>query len=478
MNTPYFPAWRSKLAAYGRRTPRYRYAAEVENEFARFLPRKLLAQEPMGVGSRKRIYTRKLTFWYFIWQVLQPDTACRAVVRKVQAEHETRHRIIDESSSGYCQARARIPLTLFRTGMEQSAQCADQMALHRVPGWNRPVKVIDASSFRTPDTPANQKRYHYPTGQKKGCGFPVMRALAIFSLASGAISQIVTAACYTGEMVMLKSLWHMLLPGDIALGDRMYGCFVFLAAMPLQGVDVVARLSQGRNLDLRHAPKLGPNDWLTSLPKPPVSPAYMSPTEWKALPDTIPVRIIRSRIQIKGFRTRTLWIVTTLLNAQLYPATAICDLYLQRWQMELSFRDLKTTMGMESLRCLTPDMIEKELRVFLIAYNCVRALMAEAAITHALPRQRISFKGAIDSLRSFPPVMLRTISKRSRAHLHLRLLEILAADMLPIRPGRSEPRAVKKRPKNYPLLTKPRHIFKELAHKGKLVAKRPQIILT
>jgi len=471
MNTPYFPAWRSKLAAYGRRASRYRCAAEVANEFARFLPRELLAQEPLGVGSRKRIYTRKLTFWCFIWQVLQPDTACRAVVRKVQAEYETHRRKIDESSSGYCQARARIPLTLFQNGMEQSAQCADRMALHRVPGWNRPVKVIDVTSFRTPDTPANHKRYHYPTGQKRGCGFPVMRALAIFSLASGAISQIVTAACYTGEMVMLKSLWRTLLPGDIALGDRMYGCFVFLAAMPLQGVDVVARLSQGRNLDLRHAPKLGPNDWLTSLPKPPIPPAYMTPAEWKALPATISVRIIRSRLQIKGFRTRSLWIVTTLLDAQRYPATAICDLYLQRWQMEMSFRNLKTTMGMEFLRCRTPDMIEKELRVFLIAYNCVRALMAEAAITHALPRQRISFKGAIDSLRSFTPVMLRTPSKRSRARLHSRLLEILAADTLPLRPGRSEPRAVKKRLNHYPLLTKPRCIFKALPHNGRIATK-------
>jgi hypothetical protein len=385
---------------------------------------------------------------------------------------------MDESSSGYCQARARIPLTLFHNGMEQSAQGADRMAQHRVPGWNRPIKVIDATSFRTPDTPANRNRYHYPTGQKRSCGFPVLRALAIFSLASGAISQIVTAACYTGEMVMLKSLWRTLWPGDIALGDRMYGGFVFLAAMPLQGVDVVARLTQGRNLDLRHAPKLGPNDWHTSLPKPPKSPPYLTRAEWKALPASIPVRIIRSHLQIKGFRTRTLWIVTTLLDAQLYPATAIGDLYLQRWQMEVSFRDLKTTMGMEALRCRTPDMIEKELRAFLIAYNCGRALMAEAAITHALPRQRISFKGTLDTLRSFTPVLLRTTSKRSRARLHSRLLEILAADALPVRPGRSEPRAVKKRPKSYSLLTQPRHRFTEIPHRGKTCNKRPQVILT
>jgi len=477
MHTPYFRLWRSKLAAYGRRTTRGRRVAEVENEFARFLPPELLNQAARGVGSRKRSYTRKLTFWCFLWQVLQPNTACRAVVRKVQAEHETRHQRVDESSSGYCQARARLPLTLFKDGMERTAQCADRMA-PRLPGWNRPVKVVDATSFRTPDTQANRDQYHYPTGQKKGCGFPVMRALAIFSLTSGAISQIVTAACYAGEMVMLKSLWPSLLPGDIALGDRMYGCFAFLAAMPLQGVDGVARLNQGRNLDLRQALKLGPNDWLSAFPKPRPTPACMTPSEWKALPDSIPVRIIRSRLQIKGFRTKAIWIVTTLLDAQLYPAAAICDLYLQRWQMELSFRDLKTTMGMESLRCRTPAMIEKELRVGLIAYNCVRALMAEAATTHALPRLRISFKGTLDALRAFAPVMLFAPSQRSRTRLHSRLLLILAADPLPVRPGRSEPRAVKKRPKPYPRLTKHRRLFKARPHKGPSTIKRHQVILT
>jgi hypothetical protein len=181
---------------------------------------------------------------------------------------------------------------------------------------------------------------------------------------------------------------------------------------------------------------------------------------------------------MKGFRTRTMWIVTTLLDAELYPAGTIADLYLRRWQMELSFRDLKTTLGMESLRCRTPEMIEKEILTFLIAHNFLRALMAEAATTHQVPRQRISFKGTLDTIRSFHPAMLRASSKRIRNRLRCRLLAILAADQLPLRPGRSEPRAVKKRPKPYPLLTKPRRIFKELPHKGKTRNKRPQVILT
>lgn len=476
--TPFFPAWRSKLAAFGRRARTYRCAAEVENEFSRFLPRALLVQSERGPGSRKRIFTRMRTFWCFLWQVLQPQTACRAVVRKVQAEAETTRRLIDESSSAYCQARARLPLSILQEGLVHSARSADRMAIDGVPGWNRPIKVVDTTSFQTPDTAANRKRFHYPTGQKKGCGFPVMRALALLSLASGAVLQIVTAACYAAELVMFKTLWHTLKHGDILLGDRMFGCFALLAALPIQGVDVVARLHQGRNLDLRHADKLGPDDWQIPLHKSYVQPSYLKRKEWRALPKTIRVRVIRSCLQIKGFRTRTIWIITTLLDANVYTPEAIVNLYRLRWQMELSFRDLKTTLGMESLRCRTPEMIEKEILTFLIAYNFLRALMAEAATTHQVPRLRLSFKGTVDTIRSFHPAMLRAGSKNIRDRLRTRLLAILAADKLPLRPGRSEPRAVKKRPKPYPRLTQPRSIFKELPHKGKTRCKRPQVILT
>ncbi len=184
-------------------------------------------------------------------------------------------------------------------------------------------------------------------------------------------------------------------------------------------------------------------------------------------------------MNVKGFRTKKLWIVTTLLDASLYPADDIINLYFRRWEMELSFRDLKTTMGMEELRCRTPQMIEKELRMFLIAHNFLRALMAEAARTHQIACRIISFKGTVDAVRSFMPVMLRTSSRLSLQRLHKRLLDILAEDFLPDRSGRREPRAVKRRPKPYPLLTKPRRTFKELPHKAKpKPCKRPQIILT
>lgn len=478
MNTPLFPAWRCRLAAYGRRNHDRRSAVEIEHEFSRLLPKSLLDKPKQGAGSRDRLFTRSRTFWCFIWQVLQPRTACRAVVRKVQAESEHQRRIIDESSSAYCQARHRLPLDLVQGGLEHSAACADRMVAKGVPGWNRPIQVVDATSFQAPDTPANRQRYHYPSGQKKGCGIPVMRAMALFSLASGAIKQIATAACYTAELVMFHPLWSHLKRGDILLGDRAYGCFAVLAGLPQQGVDVIARLHQGRNLDLRRSKKLGRDDWQTTIAKPQIMPAYMTQSQWNKLPDEIHVRVLKVRIRINGFRTRMLWIITTLLDPREYAAEDIGQLYFRRWQMELSFRDLKTTMGMESLRCRTPAMVEKEIRMYLIAYNFLRALMAEAAVPHHLSVYRISFKGTIDTLRSFHPVMLRARSRRQVARLRKRLLTILYEDRVPLRPHRSEPRAVKKRPKPYSYLTVHRRAFKACPHRGKIRGKRPQRILT
>ena len=478
MNTPLFPAWRSQLAAYGRRTHERRSAGEIENEFSRFIPPDLLRKSKKGAGSRDRLFTRSRTFWCFIWQALQPHTACRAVVRKVQAEAEHERRIIDESSSAYCQARHRLPLDIVKRGLEHSSACADRMVKEGVPGWKRPIQVVDATSFQTPDTPAHRKRYHYPSGQNKGCGFPVMRAIALFSLASGAIKQIATAACYTAELVMFKPLWSCLKRGDILLGDRAYGCFAILAGLPRQGVDVVARLHQGRNLDLRRAKKLGPDDWQTTISKARIVPPYMTQAQWNKLPDKIDVRVLKLRIHIKGFRTQTSWIVTTLLDSREYAKEDISLLYFRRWQMELSFRDLKTTMGMESLRCRTPDMVEKELRMYVTAYNFLRALMAEAAVLNNISVFRISFKGTIDTLRSYLPAMMHARNRRQRQRLRKRLLDILYEDRIPLRPNRSEPRAVKNRPKPYSYLTKHRRNFKAAPHRGKKRGKRPQKILT
>ena len=191
------------------------------------------------------------------------------------------------------------------------------------------------------------------------------------------------------------------------------------------------------------------------------------------VPAAITVRIIHVRIQQKGFRTQELWISTTLLDTIAYPAEQIAALYLRRWDMELCFRDLKTTMGMEELRCRSPALVQKELLAFLVAHNFIRCLIAQAASAYQVCRTRISFKGAVDAARSFHQAMRMARSQRHANRLARRLLEILARDLVPVRPGRHEPRALKRRPKPYARLTKPRHRFREAPHRGKRIQMKP-----
>ena len=462
MNTPYFPAWRRKLAAGGRRRAADRSPSpvELEAQCRRFVSDPALTPPVDGKRRRRRVFFLARVFWCFVWQVLQPRTPCRAVVRQVQAFCETERRTIDESTSAYCQARGRLPRSCLQQALADSAQAADRLTRQGVPGWHRPIKVVDATGVRLPDTAANRRCYPYPTGQRQGCGFPVMKVLGLYSLASGAMRTIVEGPWFRSDMRLFHALWPELLPGDIAMGDRAFGAFVSLAVLPLRGVDVVSRLHQGRRFNRRKARKLGPAEWLVTWQRPPHRPDYLSAADWAQVPEQITVRILHVRAHRNGFRTQELWIATTLLDPLAYPAAQIAQLYLRRWDMELCFRDLKTTMGMEELRCKSPAMVQKELLAFLVAHNFIRCLIAEAATTYDVPRTRISFKGAVDAARSFHQAMRLTRSRRHARRLYRRLLAVLARDLVPLRPGRWEPRVVKRRPKNYGRLTKARHRYK------------------
>ena len=475
MNTPYFPVWRRKLAAIGRHTARSRRqsSVEIEAQCSPFLSSRTLKAPDDGTRRRRRVFFLSRVFWCFVWQVLQPRTSCRAVVRQVQAFCETEQRRFDESTSAYCQARARLPVGCLQQALSDSATAADRLSLQGVADWTRPIKVVDASSVRLPDTAANRKCYPYPSGQRPGCGFPVMQLCGLYSLASGAILNTVQSPWSASEVRLFKDLWAELQAGDILMGDRPFGAYVLLALLPLRGVDVVTRLHQGRRFRPRDGRRIGPGEWLVTWIKPPQRPDYLSTEEWAAVPETITVRIIHVRVQEKGFRTRELWISTTLLDPIAYPAERIAQLYRRRWDMELCFRDLKTTMGMEELRCRTPAMAHKELLAFLVAHNFMRCLIAQAASAHQVCRTRISFKGAVDAARSFHQAMRLAHSRRHANRLYRRLLEILASDLVPLRPGRYEPRALKRRRKPYALLTKHRHCYREIPHRGKRIQKKP-----
>jgi hypothetical protein len=256
-------------------------------------------------------------------------------------------------------------------------------------------------------------------------------------------------------------------PGDVLLVDRAFGDYVLLATLPPRGVDVLARLHGARKVDFRQAEKrLGPGDALFVWRKGYQQSNILTAPEWNQLPEQITVRIIRFAAQIRG-RTVRVTLVTTLLDAVLYPAHQLIALYRRRWQLELTLRHLKTTMGMEQLRCQSPAMVGKELLAYLVAYNLIRCLMAEAVALAGVEMEELSFKGTVDAVRIYTAEIRAARSRKKREQLWQELIRTIISDKVPRRPGRTEPRAVKRRPKAYPLLNKPRRQFKEIPHRNR-----------
>lgn len=468
METPFFPPWRSRLAAFGRRLDSCRKASlsRLEEQFGQFLPPHLLSQTEEGPNSRRRIFCLRRTFWALIFQALTPGTSCREVLRQLQSllglHSQAR---INAASGAYCQARTRFPLQRLQDALRLSALEANRRSGDHGRLAGRPIKVIDGTTVQAPDTAANQRRFPQPSGQQPGCGFPVLKLSVLFSLASGAIETVAVRNLHWHDLRLFRTLWSHLRRGDILLGDRAYGDYVSLAQLARRGIDLVCRLHQTRKIDFRRGKRLGPNDTLVSWKKGAIRPRYLTPRQWRGVPTQITVRVLRLRISQAGFRTRRIHLVTTLLDPQRYPASALFDAYLRRWRLELCLRDLKTTMGMETLRAQSPTMLLKELHAYLVGHNLIRCIMADAASTHAVPIERISFKGTVDAVRHFSAAWAQARNQAQRRGLHRQLLAILALDQLPDRPGRREPRAVKRRPKNYQRLTRPRHAFHEVLHR-------------
>ncbi|MCW5555395.1 MAG: IS4 family transposase [Verrucomicrobiae bacterium] len=478
MHTPFLPAFRSRLAALGRRAAhslRQATLGQLQDQLRDLLPAPLLSSEAEGLNSRERDFPLRLTFECFLWQRLNPRTACREVVRQVQALR-TLHgwSPISESASAYIQARLRLPKERLEKALAATAQTAERRAAPSPQLQGRPVKVVDGSSTPVADTPANQLHYPQPRSQKPGCGFPVMKLVVIFSLCGGAVLNVLLGNQHHHDLRLLRGLWDQLQQGDILPGDRAYGEYTTLAGLPQQGVDVVARLHQRRKVDFRKARRLGKNDGLLVWTKGYQQSEILSANEWDLLPVQITVRILRFTTVIRGFCNRRITLVTSLLDPELYPAEELVALYAGRWRLELCRRDLKTTLGMEQLRCKTPDMAEKELLAYLVAHNLVRCVMAEAVVTHQVELDRVSFKGSLDALRQFSDAISRAPHCKLRRQLWEDLLLALARDLVPRRPNRTKPRAVKRRPKPFPLLNKPRRKFVEISHRSRYWKGRPR----
>src|SRR5579884_135604 len=321
-----------------------------------------------------------------------------------------------------------------------------------------------------PDTPQNQAAYPQPVAQKPGLGFPLARIAAVFSLACGAVLDV--GICrYAGkgqsELGMLRTLWGMFRPGDVLLADRMMCAWTEMAMLKQRGVDTVCRLASSRSADFRRGKRLGNGDHLVEWAKP-QKPRSIDSKTYKAFPDFLLVRECLIQIAQPGFRVRTVVVATTLLDPVQFTKDDLAQLYRARWNAELDLRSLKQTLQMDVLRCKTPELVRKELWTHILAYNLIRTIMAKAATKHGIEPRSISFKGTIQTLEAFQPLiaLLGEDDIEFRENTFEQLLSAIATHRVADRPDRYEPRRRKRRPKPYDRLMKPRHAAKREMYKG------------
>ena len=412
-----------------------------------------------------RIYPPLITLWVFLGQVLSQDHSCRAAVARLIAHRISREqRPCSAETGAYCQARKRLPEEFFseiarQTGAALEANAEEQWL------WNRRrVLAYDGSTVSMPDTPENQQAYPQPPQQKPGVGFPLARIAAFFSLSCGAVIDL--AVCrYTGkghsELGMLRKLWDILLPGDVMLTDRYMCAWYEIFMLRERGVDSVIRLSVHRSADFRRGRRLGKGDHIVQWRR----PSIIRSIDWqtlKSLPEFLTVRETRVQVEQPGFRSRTIIVVTTLLDAEEITKDDLAELYRARWNAELDLRSLKQTMQMDILRCKTPELVRKEIWTHILAYNLIRTIIAQAASKYDVEPRTISFKGAIQTLEAFQPLIAIQGERDSgfRQTLYQQLLDAIATHRVANRPDRFEPRLRKRRQKKYDRMMKPRQEIK------------------
>jgi hypothetical protein len=401
------------------------------------------------------------TVYAFLRQVLAGNTAC---------DHVPHLAGLDVTGEAYCKARSRLPVELFQRLMRAVADAVIQSGEAQARWRGHRVWHMDGSGCSMPDTAELQKAFGQPGAQQAGCGFPVAHLMTLFHATTGFLLRMVTAPLRTHDMAQAQRVHDVLQPDDVVIADRGFCSYPHLALLSLAGVFAVFRSHQRTIVDFRnrraHVPpkargkngrratgkpssrwvkSLGPHDQIVESFKPPRRPKWMTPEDDARLPDSMLVRELRYRVTQRGFRVREVTLVTTLLDAKLYPAADLAKLYQQRWEIETNLRHLKQTLRMDVLRTKTVDGIHKELAMYAIVYNLVRLMMLQSAQGQRLPANRISF---IDAQRR----LCHASPESPRRKLIV----------LPVRPDRFEPRARKRRPKEYDLMSKPRRQLKQL----------------
>lgn len=421
--------------------------------------------------KRDRHFGHVTVFWAWLGQILEHNASCSRALSLVQAWCVGSGIGPPKGgTSAYCQGRLRIRLSflvkiLTRTN-ELLRRCTRSEDL-----WNGLVlKAIDGTSVKLLDTPANQALYPQPSSQKSGCGFPVMGMVGMLHMSHGGWEGFTTCKWNYHDARAAQRLLHYVEEGDLILADRAFCSYELIARIQQRGGYSLMRLHQARQrkLDWRHGKKISPMERLVTWAKPAKQPeaSDLSVEQWDQLPDTLTLRYIKMGYEDRYGQKRMLVVVTTLLDAQKYDALEVGVLYASRWEIELKFRDVKTTMKMEEFAVKSPEMAHKTLYMMMIAYNLLRTLIQKSAAEAGKPLSHMSLKGTLDVVNSSHALFRATARHpRKRALLFDEVIRTCASKIIDIRPFRQQPRAVKRRLKPFQLLTAPRRVFREVPHK-------------
>jgi hypothetical protein len=425
--------------------------------FSRLIEEEVIERllEEVACRTRHRIYTPHVTLAAFLGQAISNDGSCQQAVHRVnkyRCSLGMPPASVDTNS--YCEARQRLPEELFLQLLERSAA----MVQRREPdGWlwnERRVVLVDGCTARAADTKANQKAFPQPSSQEPGLGFPQVRQLVAISLSSAIVLDVQIGPVkgkHTGELSLFRKMTRVFHRGDVVVADANFDSYVDMVTLKQKRVDFVGAIAGSRT-----SPFTGKcrciEDKRVTLRRPKFDKTRFTREQWEALPKFLNVRIIR--YQTDG-RNEEITIITTLLNQERYPARSIAELYGYRWNCELDIRSIKTIMGMEELRCKSPEMLRREIYNYFLAYNLVRAAMCDAArITGQEPR-KLSFKNAMQVITEYASL----VSKDE--HVIATVLWSIACNNVGNRPGRKEPRKIKRRRNKYPYMTQSRAEEKE-----------------
>jgi hypothetical protein len=402
---------------------------------------------------RDRIYTPLKTLFIFIKQVLNPDKSCKNAVADLVAEQLiTEGKIVSTNTGSYSDARQRLPEQLISELVKETGKSSEKKASIGWKVFGRSLKGVDGSSIIMPDTKENQEIFPQQKGQKKGIGFPIARIVVVMSLTVGTVLDYAIGAFKgkgSGESSLLRSIFDCIKEDDILLGDRYYPSFFLIADVVTKGADGIFRGQGQRCYDFRKGKFLGKSDHVVEWNKP-KRPEWMTQEAFDSYPN---------KISVREFKVNGKVYVTTLLEHKKYHKKELAKIYEIRWHLEINLKSIKETMSMDMLSCKTPEMVRKEIGIHFLAYNFIRIIMAEACAQHDVIPSQVSFKGAVQLLNKFMPHFINA-NRKTNQIMYAELLKNIVKNKIGNRPGRIEPRRVKRRPKPFDTLNRPRFIEK------------------